>query len=87
MTISVKLHIKDHCIETEAKNEFRRLMDDYFASETENPDLEEKIGILREFLEISDFAILRSSDPRLSGEVESYVIVTPGSEGFNISFL
>jgi hypothetical protein len=72
---SVRLHIKGHCIETAAKKEFKRLMDAYFAGEDAGPDLEARIELLRDFIETGDFAALRSSDPRFSGEVEARVLL------------
>ena len=75
MSIEIRLHLKDHCIETEAKHEFKRIMDSYFNADEESHDLEDRIELLREFLEESDFAQLRSSDPRLSGDTEADVIL------------
>lgn len=71
----VKLHLNGHCIETEAKIRFRRLMDQYFTADSPPPDLPEKIETLRIFIEQSDFAALRASDQRLCGMVESTVVL------------
>lgn len=75
MNVTVKLHIKNHCIETEARNEYRRLMDTYFSTDDLEGELDEKIELLRDFLEKSDFSKLRSSDARLSGQQESHVLI------------
>lgn len=69
----VKLQFKGHCIETAAKQEFKRLMDKYFESDNGIKSMEKNIEILREFIEKVDFARLRSSDPRLAGDIESVV--------------
>ncbi len=72
----VKLHLHDHCIETEAKRELKRLMDLYFESDDKAQVIEEQIQILEKFLNRSDFPTLRASDERLSGIVESVVYVS-----------
>ncbi|MBN1498106.1 MAG: hypothetical protein JXA07_15140 [Spirochaetes bacterium] len=81
MDIAVKLHIKNHCIETEARREFSRLMDTYFNTDDVEGELDGRIELLRDFLENSDFRALRSSDQRLSGERESDVVITRCEKG------
>jgi hypothetical protein len=76
----VKLHLKDHCIETEAKRELRRLMNIFFESGSSPADLIESIDILEKFLARSDFPSLRMSDLRLSGDNESIVYITADEE-------
>lgn len=73
MRISVKLHIRDHCIETEVKKEFKRRMDNCFSSDKVTREDEERLQLLGDFIQTSDFAKLRSQDKRLSGEIESYI--------------
>jgi len=85
-TAMVKLYIKDHCIETAAKQEFKRLMDNYFESDNETGLIEEKIEILREFIEKADFGQLRGSDPRLAGETESDVYLKKENNRIKIVF-
>jgi hypothetical protein len=83
----VKLHLKDHCIETEAKRELRRLMNIFFESDNPPEDLIESIDILEKFLTRSDFPSLRSSDMRLSGDIESIVCITRDEEdNLRVSF-
>jgi len=48
-----------HCIETIAKREYWRSVDEYLKKGKENKKLEEKIELLRSFLETADFAVLR----------------------------
>jgi hypothetical protein len=81
MNVTVKLHIKNHCIETEARNEYRRLMEIYFSTDDLEGELDDKIELLRDFLENSDFPKLRASDARLSGEQKSYVLVKRTGDG------
>ncbi|HOP28536.1 MAG TPA: hypothetical protein P5120_03640 [Spirochaetota bacterium] len=75
--ITVTLHTGEHCIETSAKIEFRRLTDLLLQSDTDNidSDIEEKIELLLNFLENSDFNILRASDERLAGITPSDCII------------
>ncbi|HOP62670.1 MAG TPA: hypothetical protein PK358_08840 [Spirochaetota bacterium] len=75
---NVKLHTGEHCIETSAKNEFRRLTSLLLESDTGNveADLEQKIELLLHFLENSDFNTLRASDERLSGITPAECILT-----------
>ncbi len=61
------LSISDHCIETEAKKEYRRLMDTVFTGEGKTEHIEEKIELIHEFLETSDFPALRGSSQVLAG--------------------
>jgi hypothetical protein len=81
MNVTVSLHIKNHCIETEARNEYRRLMDIYFSTDDLEGELDEKIELLRDFLEISDFSKLRTSDMRLSGGKDSDVVIKRSGNG------
>ncbi len=83
----VELHLKDHCIETEAKRELRRLMNIFFESDNPTAELIESIDILEKFLTRSDFPSLRSSDMRLTGDVESIVHITIDEEdNIQVSF-
>lgn len=76
-SIIVILNTGGHCIETSAKNEFRRLTDLLLQSDTDNidSDLEQKIELLLHFLKNSDFNMLRSSDERLAGITPSECLV------------
>jgi hypothetical protein len=56
-----------HCIETVAKQEFWSSVSDYMANDQENPELKDKIELLKAFLETMDFGKLRS-------ESEQYLI-------------
>ena len=56
-------------------------MDQCFDSDEIDDDLKEQIEIIREFIENSDFKKLRASDQRLTGEVESDVIMKRDESG------
>lgn len=81
MNVAVNLHLKNHCIENEARKEFSRLMDTYFSTDDVEGELDEKIELLRDFLEKSDFPTLRSSDHRLSGTKETDVVIRRSKTG------
>lgn len=82
-SITVTLHTGEHCIETSAKIEFRRLTDQLLESDSENidPELEKKIELLLHFLKNSDFNKLRASDERLSGVTPGICIIVKNSSG------
>jgi hypothetical protein len=48
-----------HCIETTARQEFLKSKDEYMRSGGEDKELEERIELLRAFLETMDFRELR----------------------------
>jgi hypothetical protein len=55
---------RDHCIETAARNEYRRCIDEFFRSERSDPRLEDRLETLQRFLEQADFRLLRrESEP------------------------
>ena len=60
MTLRVELvPTLDHCIETTAKREYARAIQDYTQKGGDDTTLEEYIGVLQKFLEESDFRQLR----------------------------
>lgn len=57
----------DHCIETVARNEYRRCVDACLRLDHLDPELEVRLEILRRFLEQADFRRLRrGSEPRIA---------------------
>lgn len=84
MTVSVVLHLVDHCIQTEAlralKHRQAMLLDD----DAEQVDEERTIAeleMLKEFLESQDFPHLRASDPDLAGGRDVWVRVFRRRDG------
>ena len=64
------LHLKDHCIETAAKQERRRIVSallEVNESSQRFRQLAEDLELLTGFLESSDFRRIRSERPELSG--------------------
>ena len=67
--VTVTLYTGVHCIETSAKNEFRRLTGLLLES-CDEPGVTERgreLELLREFIETADFNALRSSGEHLAG--------------------
>jgi hypothetical protein len=52
------------CIETTAKREYWRRVDEYLKGKTGDKELEERIELLKSFLDTADFTILRSQSER-----------------------
>ena len=68
MTIRIELvPTLSHCIETMAKREYWKSVDEYLKKRNEDRKSEEKIELLRAFLETADFGILR-------GQSEKHII-------------
>jgi len=70
--MKIKLKLEKHCIKTEAKKKYERLISQYFKKIKLKEDynllqLEKKIEGLKYFLENADFKYLRSTYPCLSG--------------------
>ena len=87
MSIRIKLELKDHCIETVAKRELKRLIVLYFEDDESTFEIVNRIEILQRFLNESDFPTLRSSDIRLSGDVESIVYISQDEDdGLSLFF-
>ncbi len=65
--VEIILDLQGHCIETAAKHEYKRLMDQVFTEEISDSSIEEKIELLSDFLNTADFSALRASDEQLAG--------------------
>ena len=65
-----------HCIETAAREEFWNSVNQYMESGQEDKKLEEKIELLKTFLESVDFKKLRSQSerPLMEGKQVKFVI-------------
>jgi hypothetical protein len=81
--ITVTLHTGEHCIETSAKIEFRRLTGILLQSDAGRTyhDLEKQFELLHHFLTDSDFNSLRGSDDRLAGITPAECIIIYDSNG------
>ena len=65
-----------HCIETTAREEFWNSVNRYMESGQKDDELEEKIELLKAFLESMDFKKLRSESERqlIEGKTVKFVI-------------
>ena len=70
----------NHCIETVARNEYRRCIDEYFRSDAPTPELEARVETLQRFLEQADFRRLRrESEPFVtSGRPVRFLVASHG---------
>ena len=88
MTVRIELApTLDHCIETTAKQEFARYSDEYLGKGIEDKDLEERIELLRMFLETMDFKVLRSESEKhiLDGKTVRFIIYPDeGKSGYEM---
>lgn len=70
-----------HCIETAAREEFWNSVNQYMESGQEDKKLEEKIELLKTFLESVDFKKLRSQSERYLIEGKQVKFVISWKEG------
>jgi hypothetical protein len=73
------LHLKDHCIETAAKQKRRRIVSSLLELDESTARfrrLGDDLELLTSFLETSDFRKLRSDRPELSGGSNIHVELT-----------
>jgi len=82
--MEIKLELKNHCIQTEAKKKYEKLMSEYFKKGNSDRNLsilEEQIEGLKYFLEHADFGYLRTTYSFLNGNHrdEDVVLNIPGN--------
>ena len=70
-----------HCIETTAREEFWNLANQYMEGGQKDKKLEERIELLRTFLESMDFKKLRSQSERYLAEGKQVKFVISWKEG------
>ena len=70
-----------HCIETTAKEEFWNSVNQYMKGGQEDKKLEERIELLKSFLELMDFKKLRSQSERYLVEGKQVKFVISWKEG------
>jgi hypothetical protein len=65
-----------HCIETTARQEFSKTTNEYMQRGGENEELEEKIELLRAFLELTDFRELRKGSEKhlIEGKTVRFIL-------------
>ncbi len=78
-TVTIRIELiptVSHCIETVAKREYWRSVDAYLKKRKEDKELEEKIELLRSFLETEDFGILRRQSEKhlMNGKQVKFIL-------------
>ncbi len=71
----------DHCIETAARLEYRRSVDEYLRQGGGGQELEAKIELLRQFLETANFRELRRESERYLEEGKKVKFIIRWHEG------
>jgi hypothetical protein len=81
--VTLTLRMRGHCVQTEAKNEFRRLTGLLLEScdEPEVTETGRKLELLRAFIETADWNSLRSADERLAGTRPGECVIAWGADG------
>ncbi|MDY6830487.1 MAG: hypothetical protein SWC96_01355 [Thermodesulfobacteriota bacterium] len=80
--IKIPLDLSKHCIQTETKRVYNRLLSTCLKPGT-GPDTlaEQKLELLQQALETWDFAALRAAYPELAGGREAAVVLVTGPAG------
>lgn len=80
--MNITLNLNKHCIQTEIKRQYNKLISKYFKSDLpENRDMiGVKIDLLQHALENLDFGRLRSTYPELSGGGSDHIVLSAGSD-------
>ena len=84
----ITFDLTNHCIETAAKKNYERLIRRYLKKETlpeEKAGIEDRMEILKYFLEHADFPRLRSRYPLLSGNHSHQVVISVGEGNKDIT--
>ena len=80
----------EHCIETVAKREHAEVLKQLLARERRNKKLEEKLEILRLFLETADFAKLRAESEKhlVDGKTVRFrIFLENGKPGYEMDII
>lgn len=66
----------DHCIESAARQEFRKAAEVFMQSNKEDKNLEERIELLRLFLETANFRQLRADSEKhlIEGKIVRFIL-------------
>jgi len=67
--------LRNHCIQTAARQEYQQLLSVCLREDEPGEEVTEKLSLLRDFLERTDFQRLRSQRPELSGMSEVRVAI------------
>lgn len=81
--VEVHLVIEGHCIETEAKRVFNQLVN--YLLKKDDPQKEEQLELLRNFLETANFSELRKQG--LDGKERRHVVLKWKNSGIEVVVL
>jgi len=77
-----------HCVETMAKREYWKSVDKYLKKRNEDRKFEEKIELLRSFLETADFGILRRQSEKhiIDGKKVKFILsIKNGKQSYEMT--
>jgi hypothetical protein len=74
--MKIKLNLKKHCVETELKRLYNRILSQYFKPGSNQKQNEKIIDVIKTVLENSNISNLRSKYPELSGNSEADIVLT-----------
>ena len=79
--MEIRLDLTRHCIQTEIRRQYNRLIGDYFKADPQaRKELEDRIDLLHNALESFDFGWLRATWPALSGGRDDEVVLAGGAD-------
>ncbi len=90
-TVTIRIELvptASHCIETVTKREYWKTVDEYLRKGEEDRALEEKIELLRSFLDAADFARLRADSEKhlLEGKQVKFTLsIENGKQGYEMT--
>lgn len=86
--VRIPLDLSKHCIQTETKRVYNRLLSTCLKPGTSpDPMMEQQLELLQQALETWDFAALRAAYPELAGGREANVVLAADGNGVLRIFL
>ena len=79
--IKISIDLSRHCIQTETKRVYERLVMDCFTFDDLDKATETKLGLLKQALETFDFKKLRAGYPELAGGSDQKVTLAADDGG------
>jgi glutamate formiminotransferase len=75
-SLEIQLDLSRHCIETDIRKQYNRLISNYFKSPGDRNGIEKRISLLKHALETLDFRKLRNKHPELAGNTDDKVFLS-----------
>jgi len=76
LSLEIQLDLSRHCIETDIRKQYNRLISNYFKSPRDREGIEKRISLLKHALETLDFRQLRNKHPKLAGNTADKVFLS-----------